>query len=187
MAKTMTAGDEAVRVAKEKTDTVRTLSTGVRVRLQQVSLDTLDRAMRKLAKPEVPMWFNEDKGREEPNPNDPDYLAAVAQYNVDQYRVSRDIFVLFGMELVDGMPADDSWLRRLRLLERLGDIDLSAFDLDDPIDREFLYKQHVALGAPDMPLISTIWGVSMPEVEKAAEFFRGDALRPADSGVPATG
>ena len=179
------SGNEAVRTAKDKQVREATLSTGVRVRLHAVSLDTMDRAMRKLPKPVVPVWHNPDKDADEQNPNDPDYIEAVAQYNVDQYRVSRDIFILFGMELVDGMPEDDRWLKQLRLLERLGDIDLSMFDLDDPVDREFLYKQHIALGQQDTPLISTIWGVTMPEVEAAAEFFRSNTLRPADSGVPA--
>ena len=90
------------------------------------------------------MWFNKAKDRDEPNPVDPDYLRELEKYQQETTRVTFDVFALFGIELVDGMPEDDSWLSKLKLNARLGHLDLSTFDLEDEVDREFLFKRYVA-------------------------------------------
>lgn len=186
---------EAVTVAKEirkkqaEGDArAHVLSTGVRARLKPVSQSIIQDALALLKEPRVPMWANPDKdGREEPNPVDPDYIEAMEQYRQEQMRVSFNVLSFFGIELIDGLPEDDGWLRRLKVMHKLGHIDLDKFDLDDEIDREFLYKRYVAMGNPDFVLIGALSGISPEEVDRAAASFRGDAERGANSDSPDTG
>ncbi len=173
-------GNEAVTAAKKEhgVGVIHTLSTGVRIRLRPVALGMWQDALAELRKkePKVPSFANPEKGgRLEENPNDPDYLRGMAAFIEEQGRVSSDVQFLFGVELVDGLPEDKSWLAKLRLLQRLGAIDLSGFDLNDPTDLEFLYKKHVAIGPTDATLVGRGWGPSEEEVAEAASFFPPDA------------
>jgi hypothetical protein len=165
----------ALAVAKEQAgDEVVTLSTGVRVRFNAVNPATMAEVVARVPEPTVPMWHNEKKGRDEPNPNDPSYLRAVERADEARGVAMMDAMALFGFELVDGIP-DDNWLKELRLLEKLGHIDLSAFDIDDDIDREFLYRKHVAMGTDDWTILLQRIGITPEGVARAEDSFPGNA------------
>jgi len=172
---------EAVAVKKKRSkDDALTLSTGVRARLVGVSQSVIQDALGMTEEPEVPIWKHPEKDREEPNPNDPKYLRAMEEYGRERMRVVFDTLSLFGIELVDGLPEDDAWLKRLKLNARLGNLDLSKFDLDDEIDQEFLYKRYVALGNDDFIIIGRLSGINEEDVAAAAESFQGDSARDTD-------
>ena len=88
-----------------------------------------------------------------------------------------DAAILFGVELLDGVP-DDGWEAKLALLGiAVG---------DDSLSREFAYKKYIAVSAPDLRLvIAACTGVSEEQVAQATEFFRGRAGRQSDSAVSA--
>lgn len=177
--------NEAVTVAKKErkqatTAGTFTLSTGVEARVVPVSQSIIQDAMAMLKEPEVPLVYIKEKEREEPNPAHPDYLKAMEQYRREQFRVTFDTFALFGVELVAGVPEDDGWLKKLRLHERLGHLDLTRFDLDDEIDREFVYKRYVAMSTEDYVLVGMLSGINPEEVDRAVASFRGEEARPAD-------
>jgi len=172
--------DEAVTVAKKRSseeDGIVTLSTGVRARLHTVSQAIIQDAVALLQQPHPPMWYNPEKEREEPNPVDPDYLAALNRYEAKQYQITFNTFAMFGVELVDGIPEDDGWLKKLMLLDRVGTIDLSKFDLEHPIDLEYLYKRYIAMGNEDYILVSVKSGISQEEIRRAADSFQGEEVR----------
>ena len=182
----MTAKEKhpALEVAKKRAeaagDGVVTLSTGVRARLVPVSINLVRDAAMRVPDPEVPKFLNEEKGREEENPNDPAYLKAVAEAAEKRATAGMDAAILFGVELADGLPENDGWLRKLKFMERRGQIDLSEFDLDDPFDREFLYKKYVAVAASDMDRVSELSGFGRGEVDAALASFPGDEERGPD-------
>jgi len=174
----MTEKSPAVVLAKqEKTKTkneVR-LSSGVRVRVNPVSGWLIEDVTAGIKNPPVPVWHNPDNERDEENPNDPGYLQAISDVRQKRIEAVLDTVVLFGMELVDGMPKDDMWLQKLRRLERLGHIDLSAYDFDDPLDREFVYKRRFAIGnAGDLLTVRRMCSVSEEDVADATDSFPGD-------------
>jgi hypothetical protein len=178
---------EAVAVAKEKEREgkggIRTLSTGVRIRLHPVALGVWQDALKLLRgkEPKVPQFANPEKGgRLEENPNDPEYQASMRAYAEEQNRVSADVLLMFGCELVDGLPEDDGWIGRLKLLEKMGTLDLSGYDLKDPISLDFLYKKFVAVGPTDAGLIGQGWGPTEEEVAEAADFFPDSEARSTD-------
>jgi hypothetical protein len=122
-----------IEVAKDQKpitkEDVHTLESGVRVRLQTVSPALIN-------EPVVPIV--EKNGKEYPNPLDPGYHAALERYEQERGAAALDAVVMFGLELVDGMPEDDLWLRKLQMIGV--EID------DDPITQEFYYKKYIALG-----------------------------------------
>lgn len=166
----------ALQVAKEQKTAeagVHVLSTGVRVRFHPVAAGLVAEVSGRVQNPEVPMWHNPEKDRDEPNPNDPDYLAALSRANIERGNASMDALMLFGVELVDGLPESDAWVRKLK---RVG----IEVDASDEAEREFAYIKYIAFAAPDLPLLQAATGIPEAAIEKAARSFRSDAERRAD-------
>lgn len=162
-------------------DHVHVLSTGVRVLLKPVSSMLIEDMRAAIPIPDVPIWHNEDKGRDEENPNDPKYLQAVQDAQARRGAVTLDALALFGVDLADGMPEDDTWLKKLKMLERLGHLSLRNYDLEDTFEREFLYKRWVAISQADYGLLMTLASsVPASEVRRARRSFLGDKEPDAD-------
>jgi hypothetical protein len=93
------------------------------------------------------------------------------------------------MELVDGLPSNEDWLYKLQFQERQGDLDLSDFDFDNPIDKEFAYKKFIAIGNEldkngfnkDISLVLNQGVVSEEAIEQASDSFQGEEEREADT------
>lgn len=169
----------AVKVAKEHADSqnekdITVLSTGVRARLSPVSSTLLMEVGDHIKDPEVPKQFNEDLGREEENPLHPGYQAALREAETQRGLASMDAMIMFGVDLVDGVPEDDSWITKLRWMEKRGKLNLSEYDLDDPIDKEFLYKRYIAITNADLDHIAGLSSVNPKEVERMRRTFPGE-------------
>lgn len=162
---------------------VVTLSTGVRVRLQPVSSILIEECRASIEPPEPPTIWIEEKQRFEENPNDPVYLAALRRHEVDVARATIDALILFGVELVDPLPDMTEIIKKLRLLEKGGLLDLSILDLDDELDRTFLYLRYVAFAGADLALLSGLHGVNPEGVSRARRSFLGDEAGDSDRGV----
>ena len=173
----------AVAVAKRDraSDGVRetTLSTGHRARLVPVATSLIETVRTQVKDPPVPMWTNPDKDREEENPNDPAYIRALVEAHDRRTAAVMDALMLFGVELLDGVPKDDGWLNNLRLLERHGQLDLGDLDLDDPLDRAFAFKKFIAISSEDYTAVMELSGVTASGVAAQAEMFPGTAEGPA--------
>ncbi|MHA2263561.1 MAG: hypothetical protein ACXAEN_14290 [Candidatus Thorarchaeota archaeon] len=162
-----------IETAKGKTfDNVITLSTGMKAILRPVSASLLQDVMSRIVDPPEPWVYNEEKGRNEPDPFDKEYLATIASNHQARARASMDAMAMFGIELVNGLPEDDVWLGKLRQFERLGYLDLSEFDMEDPIDREFVFKRYIALGNQDLLDIGKMSGIRQEDIEEAESSFR---------------
>ena len=177
--------EAAKRIASEQGDgtVVVTLSTGVRVRLSPVSSSLVEDMKLVIKLPPVPVVWIESKEREEENPNDPRYIEAMNEAQVLRSDAIFDALCTFGVELVDGLPEDDLWLRKLKLLEKRGRMDLSGFDLEDDFDLEFLYKRYVAVAGADLAIIGGLHGMRPLEVARQRATFLGNEGRRADRGI----
>lgn len=181
----------AIKVAKEQLNGkgedngVITFSTGVRGRFLGVPSMTIEAAQAMIKEPLVPMQAIEGRDGLFENPVDPDYLRAKAQANKDRGNAAIDVMAIFGIELEDGVPADNLWLKKLKLLEKLGRMDLSKFDLEDEIEREFVYKRYVAMGSDEIVAIGRRSGIRGEDVQIARESFQGNTQRDTDSSASA--
>lgn len=171
----MTEKSVAVEAAKEqKIEEACVLSTGVRARLSPVAASLVQQVTSKVEDPPVPMWFDEGKQRDVANPNDPAYLKALERTASKRGEAAMDAMILFGVELIDGLPEDDEWLKKLMIMSKLGHIDISAYDTSDPLEKEFLYKKFVAIASDDLVRLSTLTRLSEEDVQAAAAGFRGN-------------
>ena len=172
----------ALEVAKEQDeqDGSTVLSTGVRARMVPVAASLISEVASRIKDPPVPMDYIPEKDRSEPNPDNKEYLRELAEVTAKRGTVSLETMVMFGVELIDGLPEDDAWLNRLRFLEKRGDLDLSGYDFDDPMELEFVYKLYIAVGSNDIIAIAKMSGISPEEIEQAAESFQGSEARATD-------
>lgn len=154
-----------------------TTQTGVRVRLVPVSTALMEEVTSRIVEPEVPMWHNESKNRDEPNPDDPVYIRALERVARDRGVAVMDAMCMFGVELVDGLPEDASWLKKLKFMEKRGQVSLDGFDLEDPLDLEFLYKRYIAVDNELIAKVSNMSTMTPEAVEKAESRFRGKSAR----------
>jgi hypothetical protein len=168
-----------------KAGEVITLSTGVKARIRAVASSLIDDMVSRIEIPEPPTWVNPEKEREEPNPDDPKYLKELRNAWKAQGEASLDAMVLFGVELVDGVPSIDEWLPKLKFLEKRKRLDLSDYDLTDDLELEFVYKRFVAISSVDYNLITRLSGVTQEAVEEAEEVFKSGEERGQDRGSPA--
>jgi hypothetical protein len=172
----------AVEVARENSSDngdgrIVTLSDGRKARLIPVSATLIDEVTTRIKDPEVPMIYLEEKGRSEPNPSDPIYLEKMSEANRERGIAAIDAMVMFGVELLDGVPEDGEWLKKLRFMEKRGQIELSSYDLEDSMDREFVYKRFIAVGNSLLERITHISGIGQEDIEQAERSFRGNSRR----------
>ena len=97
------------------------LSTGVVLRSKPVSRNIFADILSEHVAPRVPTSYNQDKGREEENPNDPDYLTELQRYNTQLARSMSDALIVLGTEFEskpDELPSfdDETWLEEVDLL-----------------------------------------------------------------------
>ncbi len=144
---------------------------GVRFRIEPVPINLLDDVVSSIKDPKPPKVMIESKGREEENPDDPDYLEAVREAERIKNKATMDAMVLFGIDLLDGVPESDKWLQKIQYMERLGRLDLSDFDLEDNLDKEFLFKKYVLADRNVIQLISAATGISQEEVARLEDSF----------------
>jgi hypothetical protein len=177
-------GQAVIQTAKEKKSKVVevTLSTGVRARIKTVAASLIDRVTSRLVEPEVPMERNPDKDRDEPNPLSPKYEADVKAFNKARGEAAIEAMVMFGVELIDPIPEDNKWLEQLQFLAKQDRIDLSKYDLQNPIDREYLYKIFIAVGTQDLQLIMASAGIPTEAMNRAAESFQREDEGKSDTG-----
>jgi hypothetical protein len=119
------------------------------------------------------MWHNDEKDRDEPNPADPTYIIALTQSEHKRNTAAMDTMIMFGVDLIDGVPEDDKWIGKLKMMVKRGMLDLSGYELNDKDDKEFLFKRYIAVGVEDLGLISAKSGITSKDIEKAEDSFRG--------------
>ena len=156
-----------IKGAVDNSDVV-TLDTGVRVKIHPVSASLIADVTARIEDPEVPIWENQKKGRREPNPMDPAYLRACERVDQARGQAAMDAMAMFGVELVDGVPEDNGWVKRLELIG-------IKFDAEDPVEREFYYKKHIAMDNTGWALVGRKSGVSQEGITQAEASFRGNS------------
>lgn len=167
------------------------LANGIKLTLRQASpaLIAHIRQQADADEPKVPMITREDRdGRQEPNADDPRYLAAHAKWVSETgwrtLRVLAAACVTID-EIPDGIPGPDSpeWAEQI--------VAVYGFDLEDNATRrmaQWLLFQTTADDLLDLgPLLMLLAGVDEREVQAALDSFRGTGGRVTDTASNANG
>jgi len=82
-----------------------------------------------------------------------------------------DTISMFCFELI-AMPEDDKWLRKLKLYEKLGHIDLSGFDLEAETDLEYLFIRNIFISASDIGPIASKIGANSEDIDLSEQLLK---------------
>lgn len=167
----------------------------LKFKLKSVSRQLIRDAGSKYPEPKIPNVWNEDKGREEPNELDPDYVEARRIYANNIGEVTQRLFLalgtepMFGANELLGLPGvhpldDDTWIEEIEeltevVLPRKGRMRyvswLRYHVLADDDDR-------LALNQASMRFNGIIFE---SDVQAAADSFKSDEARQPDSASEA--
>lgn len=165
-----------------------TTRNGVQLRLRSVSPFLVLEAQKRIVKPTEPMWYNEAKSREEPNPLDPNYVRAVDDYNTKMAELVNDTYLANGVTLLPNQPLPESipdidsedWAEGIKY-------SLGADVPHSGIGRRVLWLKYcVVTHVEDLgdliAAISVASGlVSEEQVQQAVESFRDNQERSTDN------
>lgn len=170
------AAEEIEREDKEEDDLIA-LSNGVVLRAKQIPYGLLIKVMARFPRPKVYSQFNETEQRLIQNPDHPDYIEAVRDWNAKYAEALLNTMLLFGTEEVsvpEGIPTTQgrNWIESL---ETIGE---PTF----PKSKSWRYLMWVltvaAVGDRDFELITQkvgrLSGIREEDVQKAAEFPGSD-------------
>lgn len=103
---------EELTVAKKRRhDKEFTTEKGVVIRYNKVSSDAVRKAYTAVPIPKPPEVWIKDRGRYEPNPADPGYIAEMAAYSHKTQLIASTIYLMHGTDIVavpEGVPNFDS-------------------------------------------------------------------------------
>jgi hypothetical protein len=159
-----------------------TLSNKIKLRVGAVPPLLLNQVRTQISPPKIPTFFNEDKQRDEENPNDPGYEGALQEYYSTIGMAVVDLLLLKGVEILRvprGIPKWDSseWH------EDLSFVGIKVPSSDNGKRLVWLRSIALATGADVSLLMSKLFrmhGISEEDVAVAAESFRGQAKGRAD-------
>ncbi len=157
----------AVQVAKRsREDDFTILSTGLKAKILPVAASLLQEVTTRIKDPKMPMWKDPDKGYEVENPTHPDYVVALQEANTERGIAATDAMIMFGLELIDPIPTDNIWAKKLNFLG-------ITFNVDDEFEREFAFKKYIACGADDLLEIGRRAGLNQEDIDTAVDSFQG--------------
>jgi len=169
---------ESIDALKDSTKSNLIEAEGVQLRVKPVSAMLLQEITSHIPDPQPPLLPNPDKdNRLEPNPFDPAYMSGLREAQSRRNLATSDALIMFGLELVDGLPKDETWLIKLKKLEKMGLIDLTGIDFDDPFEKEFAFKKFIAGTTPAIMEVTKASGVSQEDVDAAIATFPGNATQ----------
>lgn len=156
-----------------------TASTGVKITLKAAPALLIEQAQSLIEKPKPPVQVvvdeNTGKEREVANELHPDYQKALLDWDRERNMAALDTMVMFSVDLPDGLPEDENWIKQLKYLQKHSRFSLNGYNLDDEDDREFIYKRYIALGNDELQLVSQINGIRQEDVEAFTDTFQSPA------------
>lgn len=150
---------------------------GYRFRPKAIPIAIISDVTNRIPEPEVPTWHNTEMDRDEENPNDPAYLRAKETVERKRGEAMIDATVMFGIELPDGVPPTEKWLPKLQFMEKHGQIDLSGYNLDDPLEREYVFKKYIIANIGIINAIQSMSSVTPEDIGRAGKPFRRSTKR----------
>lgn len=150
---------------------------GYLIRVKAIPVAIISDVTGRIPEPDVPVWRNPEYDRDEQNPNDPAYIRAKDEVDRKRGEAMIDATVMFGIDLPNGVPPTDEWLPKLKFMEKRGQVDLSGFDLNDPLELEFVFKRYIVANISLINYIQTMSSVTPEDIGKAGRPFRRPTKR----------
>lgn len=166
-----------------------TLSNGIVLKVKPVAPYLMTAVVKEFEYPDPPKVYMEEKGRDEENPNDPEYTKTVAEIDAARDLAVNDLLMGVGTEVSsvpEGYfpPESDNWIDQVEFAFRITGKELNI-ERSDTIRRYLCWLRFYALETQiDLALASglplQVAGIQEGEVEEVIESFRGVSERGAD-------
>lgn len=184
---TIPTAARAVEATEDENSDFARLSSGVVLRLHKAPPYAIQTATQQAGdQPEPPLVYIETNGRNEPNPDDPDYKRALARWRLRQSELLSNVLFLLGTSIEhvpEGVPRveDDGWIDKLRVIG-------IPIDSQNEHERYLAWLRYVALESPkDISyLIQSVIrgsGATEEDVQQALDSFRSDEEWGEDQSV----
>lgn len=166
--------------------TVWTSARGIQFKLSPVAVLALRKAEKRFVAPKVPVVWIEEKGRNESNPNDPEYLEILSQFQEDRAFAVIELLLTLGSK-ASFVPEELERPEDVEWAETLNDV---GFEVPEKGGARYLaWLQYYAL--PDHEELLGLAGqvkrvsgiIEEEDVAEAAESFPDNSARDSDNGV----
>ena len=158
-----------------------TLSNGIVLKIKSVPPFLVQAVQNEFKTPAPPKVYIEEKGREEENPNDPEYLRKLLELEDQQNLAINDLFLAAGTEVIsvpDGYfgPEQDDWIAVVEFAQNITGTDVHI-ERDNPIKRYLHWLRFYALETGADVALATrlpmeLAGIREGEVDEVMESFR---------------
>lgn len=166
------------------------LSNGIILKIKSVPPFLVQAVQQEFKTPRPPKVYIEEKGREEENPNDPEYLRTLQELEEKQDLAVNDLFLGAGttvLSVPEGyyLPEQDEWIDVVEFAQNITGKEIHI-ERNDKIKRYLHWLRFYALETGgDIALATSLpmqlAGIREGEVEEVMESFRGFPGRGTDT------
>lgn len=169
------------RIQRQGRQALFTLSNGIVIRLKPVPPMLMQAVNNSFEAPNPPKIMMEEKGREEENPNDPDYLNTLVELAKANQLAVENLMYGVGTEFVSAPegyygPDDDRWIEQVEFASRITGVELTLPREDKTLRYIFWLKMYAMEHSIDVVILSRIpselGGIREGEVDEVIESFR---------------
>lgn len=165
------------------------LSNDIVLTIKPVPPLLLQAISQEFAPPPPPKVYIDEKGRDEENPSDPEYLRLLAELSIKQDLAVNDLVLAMGTvikSIPEGyfLPQEDGWVTQVQFAANITGKKIEIGD--DPIKRYLCWLRFYAMETQSdivwcnqLPL--QLVGIREGEVEEVMEFFRSIPERGTDT------
>lgn len=167
-----------------------TLTNGIVLNLKPVPPLLIQAVSKEFKTPEPPIVYIEEKGRDEPNPNDPGYRRELEQLAEDQNTATNNLVLAVGTSVKsvpEGYfrPEEDGWIASIEFASKVSGKEIKI-NRDDEIERYLCWVRFYAIESlGDMVLAQSLpgylSGIREGEVDEVLESFLNLPQRRTDN------
>lgn len=166
-----------------------TLSNGIVLSLKPVPPFLLAAVQSEYQTPDPPSVYMEEKGRDEPNPNDPAYIQTLERLEQQQQLALNSLILAVGTSVKfvpEGYsgPEESTWFEGIHYLAKASGVEIDL-DAEDEKKRYLLWLRYYALENSDDTILATtlplqLGGIREGEVSEVLDSFRSLPQRGTD-------
>lgn len=166
---------------KSNKNAVRSTVDGIKYKLHPVAANVLRDAQMQIKDARIRTFKNPTTGKEEENPAHPEYIMDEKEVQEKRIKASMNALVLFGLELIDPIPSDNNWLKKILFINLITQKEYDeATSPEGKFLRELFYKNYVFTDLKILNELSTLSGVTQESIAKAKKSFQRSKKRSAD-------
>ena len=159
--------------AKMGKDKIFNTEGGFAVKFHPVAANVIREAQVRIPDPLIRTFDHPTTGAPTENPAHPDYIREMAEVKETRTKAAMNAMLLFGLELVDPIPAENDWLKKLLYLGLITQPEFDeAVSEDGKFLRELFFKNYVVSDLTVLKELQAMSGITEEMVAEARKSFQ---------------